>query len=248
MSINSPDIKKLYGKAAGQCSICKINLFENDVHIGQMAHMIAKSAVGPRGNEALRGEVGINSYDNLILLCANHHIEVDSKPNLYPIPLLHQIKREHEDWISSCTKLDENKRIDKNVLSHVVPELNLFRLIGVVDSLPDRISINFLGISSIYDELRLKFPEYIPFRDAYLNVLLSQFLCTYNGLAFLIFNHDSDGTPYFHGTDNGDIVINKYKLKQESLGMLRNDIEKNKQLFITATQELIKYIRSNYSV
>lgn len=43
-------IGRLFGAAAGRCSICRAVLFEDEVKIGQMAHIIAKSKNGPRGD------------------------------------------------------------------------------------------------------------------------------------------------------------------------------------------------------
>lgn len=45
-----------------------------------MAHIIAKSENGPRGNNLPED----NTYDNLILLCPNHHKTVDKNPLEYP--------------------------------------------------------------------------------------------------------------------------------------------------------------------
>ena len=43
-----------------------------------------------------------DSYDNLILLCRNHHKEIDdiSNVSIYTKEKLHQIKHEHEKWVS----------------------------------------------------------------------------------------------------------------------------------------------------
>ena len=43
-----------------------------------------------------------DSYDNLILLCRNHHKEIDDINNvsIYTKEMLHQIKHEHEKWVS----------------------------------------------------------------------------------------------------------------------------------------------------
>ena len=99
MAIPSPDIKKLYGLSAGRCSICKLILFESDAHIGEMAHVIARSSNGPRGVGDLDCER--NSYENLILLCPNHHREVDGNPQAYPVGRLLSIKQEHEQFVAA---------------------------------------------------------------------------------------------------------------------------------------------------
>lgn len=58
-----------------------------------MAHIIAQQPTGRRGVPA----GGSNSYDNLILLCPNHHREIDKAPEgSFPVLLLHNWKDAHE--------------------------------------------------------------------------------------------------------------------------------------------------------
>ena len=99
MAINQTDIKKLFSRSAGQCNICKRNVIEDEVIIGEMAHIIAKSPIGPRGDENTPQN---NTYDNLILLCANDHKKVDSQPCDYSAHRLHEIKSSHEADIKRC--------------------------------------------------------------------------------------------------------------------------------------------------
>jgi hypothetical protein len=66
--------------------------------IGEMAHVIARSAAGPRGD----GKSGADSYANLILLCPTDHRHVDKAPEgEYPAELLHEWKTAHEERIRS---------------------------------------------------------------------------------------------------------------------------------------------------
>lgn len=44
--ISERNISKLFGLAAGRCSICKIEIVQRDVKIGEMAHIIAKRRGG----------------------------------------------------------------------------------------------------------------------------------------------------------------------------------------------------------
>lgn len=99
MSISDQDIKKLWGLAAGRCSRpdcgtdC-VKFFASDPTVlGEMAHIIARKPTGRRG--VLGG--GSNSYENLILLCPNHHTEIDKAPEgAFPVALLHEWKDTHE--------------------------------------------------------------------------------------------------------------------------------------------------------
>ena len=70
MGILDKDRKHLWAKSGNRCAICKHELFL--------------------------------SNKNLILLCRNHHKEIDdiSNVSIYTKEMLHQIKHEHEKWVS----------------------------------------------------------------------------------------------------------------------------------------------------
>ena len=91
--------KELWGKAAGRCSICNERLFDaSHVCIGEECHIISQAPTGPRHQD---GIVDYNGYDNLILLCCNHHTKIDTNPNFYTIEKLKEIKDVHEKKINS---------------------------------------------------------------------------------------------------------------------------------------------------
>ena len=68
--------------------------------IGHICHIYALSPNGPRGQGGLT-EYELNSIDNLILLCRNHHAVVDLQPETYTAELLKQWKEEHEANLNS---------------------------------------------------------------------------------------------------------------------------------------------------
>ena len=77
--MRTADLVLLWARAAGRCNFpdCKILLHENNELVGHAAHIIAHAESGPRGNAApIRYR--IDCYDNLILLCAHHHMIVDT--------------------------------------------------------------------------------------------------------------------------------------------------------------------------
>lgn len=97
------EFKLLYGKSAGRCNICNIEVFQNKangqghVHFGEMAHNIPYSGHknAPRAEakpSVMDKNKPDNSYSNLILLCANHHYIVDQDTKLYSYEYLNQIK------------------------------------------------------------------------------------------------------------------------------------------------------------
>jgi hypothetical protein len=104
MSINSKDVKKLWGLAAGRCSRpgcdeeCIRFLTADPTVIGEMAHIIAQSPKGPRGVN----QGGDDVYENLILLCPTHHSEIDKAPaGTFPPELLRTWKKQHEVEVAS---------------------------------------------------------------------------------------------------------------------------------------------------
>lgn len=114
------DLKLLWGKAAGRCSICKENLilYGETFTIGEMAHIIAKSSTGPR-NQNISNHFIDNSYDNLILLCPNHHSEIDKNPENWGIDKLKNIKNEHENWVQEKLESGDIKTYPFEVISQI---------------------------------------------------------------------------------------------------------------------------------
>lgn len=103
MNISEKERKQLWAKSGNRCAICKKELFlanDNgiDYNIGEECHIISKTTNGPRHIPNMEN---YDTYDNLILLCCEHHKEIDDKNNvaLYPIERLHRIKEDHEKWV-----------------------------------------------------------------------------------------------------------------------------------------------------
>lgn len=104
MAIHDETRRRLWARSGNLCAICRTLLVREDADgergalIGQEAHIIARSPGGPRYEplEVTRRD----SYDNLVLLCANDHREVDTQPERYPVARLQDIKRAHERWVA----------------------------------------------------------------------------------------------------------------------------------------------------
>lgn len=99
------DIKTLFGKAAFRCaecrSLCYVDPTDQDelVVTGEIAHIIASSDNGPRGDPEFPVSER-NKYPNLILLCGICHEKIDGQHNTYTIDYLKNRKRAHEEWVS----------------------------------------------------------------------------------------------------------------------------------------------------
>ena len=71
--------------------------------VGQAAHIVAHREAGPRGESSALRREELDRYPNLILLCANHHAEVDAQPETYTVEVLRSWKAEHESFVESVT-------------------------------------------------------------------------------------------------------------------------------------------------
>lgn len=120
---NKADLEMLWALSAGRCAFpgCRTPLVASATQsdsaaiVGEIAHICACSSKGPRADPKFPIAM-INSYPNLILLCAHHHTLVDKQSNTYTIADLTKWKGQHEAWVA---------RNLLNALPHVdFPELD----------------------------------------------------------------------------------------------------------------------------
>lgn len=69
-------------------------MVEKGTIIAEMAHIVADSREGPRGNLPMTQEQR-GSHENQIVLCPEHHKTVDSQPHTYSVQVLRQMKADH---------------------------------------------------------------------------------------------------------------------------------------------------------
>jgi len=107
MPISDPDRKLLWGKAANRCAICQTPLsrpgtsHDPEAVIGVEAHI-----VGARPGSARHREVDADwrdGYKNRILLCPNHHVQIDRQPHEWSEARLVELKHRHEDLMRRRT-------------------------------------------------------------------------------------------------------------------------------------------------
>lgn len=103
---------KLWVLSGGRCefrncneSVLHDNLTYQEDNFAHMAHIIADSPDGPRGEKELSLEMA-KDFDNLMLVCLKHSKLIDGKNReKYSIEDLQQQKKEHEARISRQTAL-----------------------------------------------------------------------------------------------------------------------------------------------
>lgn len=127
MAISDKTRKNLWAKSGNRCSICKMELFQEtneskELNIGEECHIISKKVKGPRYKEGLSD---YDIYDNLILLCRNHHKTVDELVDTFNEEVLRYLKVNHEVWVRETL----NKAIDKEKEKTLKPKF-LTRIIS----------------------------------------------------------------------------------------------------------------------
>ena len=105
MSRNIPDRewKMLAATSGGYCAFpgCDLHLVapgadqDDAAFLGEAAHIVADSRQGPRGRSEMSDE-DRDKHTNLILFCGVHHKLIDDQPRTYSVPVLQQMKRDHE--------------------------------------------------------------------------------------------------------------------------------------------------------
>lgn len=107
------DLKLLWGLAAARCSFpeCRTEMVAESsgadpaAVLGEVAHIVAASDEGPRADPDLPAGDRHN-YENLILLCPNHHTLVDKQENTHTVDDLRRWKSQHELWVREQLALE----------------------------------------------------------------------------------------------------------------------------------------------
>lgn len=129
MGIQLRTHKMLWGRSGNICAFpdCKKELVmdiseTDDISVvGEEAHIVAREVDGPRGISPLTPEQR-DKYDNLILMCSIHHKVIDDHPDKFPVSLLHDNKRNHENWVKQNLKLDNIKQREDEVYASYIDE------------------------------------------------------------------------------------------------------------------------------
>jgi hypothetical protein len=149
MTISDKTRKNLWAKSGNRCAICKIELFakddsENILNIGEECHIISSKKNGPRHKQGLSD---YDSYDNLLLLCRNHHKEIDTLTEAYTEELLRYMKVNHEKWVRTTLddSIQKNGELKPKFLSRITSGKELFNILSGVH-----------GYRADYDEVSSK--------------------------------------------------------------------------------------------
>lgn len=116
-AIPHPERLKVWVRSGGRCAICGRYLMEGalahlEVTLGELAHIVGqqKTEGSPRGEHELP-EAERDKAENLMLLCAGEHDEVDrtGSVDVLTVERLRKIKNDHEAWVFRMTGLERNR-------------------------------------------------------------------------------------------------------------------------------------------
>lgn len=97
--ISVKTVKRLFAQSGNMCAFPGCNsaiIDQGGVVLGEICHIAARSVGGPRFDAAMSRK-DRDAFENLILLCGDHHKTIDSKPETYTSDLLKQMKAVHEE-------------------------------------------------------------------------------------------------------------------------------------------------------
>ena len=105
-------IAKLWAKAAGRCEydgcnklLYKDDLTSEDINRGFVAHIIAASPDGPRGDVVLSAQL-VDDIGNVMLMCHDHHRLIDHEQVAeHTVDRLRAMKKKHEDRVREVTEI-----------------------------------------------------------------------------------------------------------------------------------------------
>lgn len=130
MSISLKTHKLLWGKSGNMCAFpdCRKKLVISETEtddfslIGDEAHIVAKSPNGPRGDFEMDIDYR-DKFNNLILLCKNHHKLIDDQPVKYSVEILREIKTNHLNWVEqNLTPEEKNKQISELLYVNIIQQ------------------------------------------------------------------------------------------------------------------------------
>jgi len=119
--VREKDIKLLWGRAAGRCSICRqkvtqdIGLANAAIPLGEHAHIVGEKSGSARFNSVLTKDER-DGYTNRILLCPNDHTVIDKSADDWPVERLHMAKADHELYVELTLGTERTVRDEANAL------------------------------------------------------------------------------------------------------------------------------------
>lgn len=216
--------KQLLRDSGGQCAIC---VAPDPKSTTVNAHII------PYGNDGPRADRSYNQYihniTNLILLCPNHHEEIDRLPvEQYTAEKLREIKRVHEERIAHfrCEhRLHDPVPAIKALVA--MGELGSWR--DFIDDLPDFFDTRLLRVQRGLRRFEQSHYLALPFADPELARCYDDLIESFHNLAEVESECTERGVTWY-----SQLLINNHFLK------LRKDLGPAEQPFNLYSQNLVR--------
>lgn len=152
----TPTIKSLYAKSGNQCAYPKCNqTLMEDINNSNICHIISEKPNGPRHDS---NYVYYDNEENLILLCRNHHNEVDTKINVkkYSVTVLHDMKEKHERLIQNLVNNNSEFNELKGILLKSIDCYDIKDIIENEDYSTSFLSYKLMYISNFVHDIDSK--------------------------------------------------------------------------------------------
>jgi hypothetical protein len=104
MVVSERTRKILWVQSGGRCAICCRQVLNPGTEtddpsvFGEEAHIVGRGPGGPRAGGL--DDDRIDHHSNLLLLCSEHHKQIDDQVNEFPVTRLREIKRSHQQRIA----------------------------------------------------------------------------------------------------------------------------------------------------
>lgn len=119
MTVTQATKKKLFAASSNECAFpeCDEEVvdIEEEVVIGVIAHIRARSEDGPRHDPDMTDDER-DEFSNLMVLCPTHHTRIDKNPEKYPPEKLEEWKEQHEQ------EATEEQDVPDDILSELEVE------------------------------------------------------------------------------------------------------------------------------
>ena len=131
------DRRYIIGRSGGCCNMCRQPLFiEGEfgerARLGDDAHIVAASDVGPRGKNPMTPHARADA-ENLILLCKTCHCKVDQQPMEFPETRLRSIRDQHYQWVQRSLGSRMLKKPRFHYLSYInVPRVDMYAVVSSI--------------------------------------------------------------------------------------------------------------------
>lgn len=164
------DLRALFLRSGNRCAFAGCDrrmATDRQDFVGQVCHIAAAAAGGPRFDASMAPEIR-GASENLILLCYEHHVEVDAHEDEFPADRLREMKARHE-----ATATAQPFEVADSVIETAESQLDEFMT-----------SVRDIQLASMPDDVRPELFLELPIEDLFdeVNTRLTQLETAFDGV------------------------------------------------------------------